>query len=249
MTDARDAGPAGFPPTRHSVVAGLAAAEEPERRRAAEALVAAYWRPVYLHLRWRWHCEPADAEDLTQEFFLRALGGEYFTDYDPTRSRFRSFLRLCLDRFAARERRDADRLKRGGGQVHLPLDIPGAEALFAAAGQVTEADAEARFHQEWVRALFEAAGRALEQECAGTPRAVRFEVFRRYDLLPAEDGERPGYRQVAEALGIPETQVTNHLAWARREFRRHVLAELRRLTASDAEYREETRVLLGVDPA
>jgi hypothetical protein len=48
--------------------------------------------------------------------------------------------------------------------------------------------------------------------------------------------------------GLPVTQVTNHLAWARREFRRHVLAALRSLTGSEEEFRLEVRELLGVDP-
>jgi hypothetical protein len=41
--------------------------------------------------------------------------------------------------------------------------------------------------------------------------------------------------------------VTNHLAWARRAFRRHVLDVLRSLAGSDAEFREDARELLGVD--
>jgi hypothetical protein len=42
--------------------------------------------------------------------------------------------------------------------------------------------------------------------------------------------------------------VTNHLAWARREFRRVVLERLRELSGSDAEYRTEARELFGMDP-
>ena len=41
------------------------------------------------------------------------------------------------------------------------------------------------------------------------------------------------------------TQVTNHLAWARRELRKLVLERLRSLTATDAEFREEAEELLG----
>jgi hypothetical protein len=41
--------------------------------------------------------------------------------------------------------------------------------------------------------------------------------------------------------------VTNHLAWARREFRRVVLDTLREMTASEDEFRREARDLLGLD--
>ena len=41
------------------------------------------------------------------------------------------------------------------------------------------------------------------------------------------------------------TAVTNHLAFARREFRRILLEKLREITASDEEFRTEARTLLG----
>jgi hypothetical protein len=41
------------------------------------------------------------------------------------------------------------------------------------------------------------------------------------------------------------TQVANYLHWARGHFRGHVLDTLRALTASDEEFRDEARSLLG----
>ncbi|MBK7924579.1 MAG: sigma-70 family RNA polymerase sigma factor [Gemmatimonadetes bacterium] len=243
-----DDGPRGFPATRYSVVAALADADPEVRRVAFDALVSAYWRAVYLHLRWRWHQLPQDAEDLTQEFFARALERDFLQGYDASQARFRTFLRLCLDRFAGRMHRDARRLKRGGGREPLALDFAGAEERFAAAGQVSEAAAEELFHREWVRALFGAAVDALAGDCLGTAREVRFRLFEQCDLGAVDGGARPTYRELARTFDLPETQVTNHLAWARREFRRHVLERLRALCGSDDEFRAEARALLGVDP-
>lgn len=238
----------GFPPTRISVIEALADPDEEVRRESFGTLVSAYWKPVYLHLRWRWNKSAEDAEDLTQEFFALALEREFFTGYDSAQARFRTFLRVCLDRFAAKAHRAERRLKRGGGLISLELDFAGADRAFAAAGQVTEAEADQRFHQEWVRSLFTLAVDALAAECAGGPRAIRFEVFRRYDLAPTTGGGRPSYRQLGEELALPETQVTNHLAWARKEFRRHLLERLRVISGSEAEFRAEARALLGVEP-
>ena len=42
------------------------------------------------------------------------------------------------------------------------------------------------------------------------------------------------------------TDVTNRLSWARRELRGMVLDVLRELTCSEAEFRDETRALLGI---
>ena len=239
---------AAFPTTRGSMVEAMTSSDADARRAAFDTIVAVYWRPVYFHLRTRWAREPADAEDLTQEFFAAALGGDFFADYDPARARFRTFLRLCCDRFAARSARDAHRLKRGGGAVHLPLDFVGAELELAAGSGGDAPDPDARFDAETLRSLLDLAVIGLREQCKREGHESRFAVFERYDLAPNGD-HRPTYRQIAEALDLPVTQVTNHLAWARRMLRRLALEHLRQLCASEEEFREEARALFGVTTA
>ena len=62
-----------FPPTRASVVEAARSGDAAERSRALEALVAAYWRPVYRHVRRKWEREHEDACGLTQYFFAELL--------------------------------------------------------------------------------------------------------------------------------------------------------------------------------
>jgi hypothetical protein len=88
----------------------------------------------------------------------------------------------------------------------------------------------------------------LRQRCRGTSKEVAFRLFERYDLADVEPAERPSYAELASEHGLPVTQVTNHLHWVRKEFRATVLATLREITASEAEFRAEARALLGVDP-
>jgi hypothetical protein len=71
-----------------------------------------------------------------------------------------------------------------------------------------------------------------------------FEVFKRYDLLDDEQA-RPTYADLAVALGLPTTTVTNHLAAMRKRFRQIVLDRLRDLTSSDEEWEVEATRLLG----
>ena len=52
-------------------------AEPEERQRALEILIAAYWKPVYKYIRLRWDKDNEQAQDLTQEFFLRILEKEF----------------------------------------------------------------------------------------------------------------------------------------------------------------------------
>jgi RNA polymerase sigma factor (sigma-70 family) len=228
------------------VVEAIRDADPEARRSAFDVLVTAYWRPVYAHLRKRWQLEPADAEDLTQEFFARSLGSGFLEGYDPARARFRTYVRACLDRFVANARRDERRLKRGGGVSLVPLDFLQVECeLAAGGGDGRDGDPDAWFEREWIRGLFTDAVADLRAACRDTPRQIRFAVFERYDLVPGSDADRPSYRELGETLSLPVTQVTNHLAWARRELRRIVLERLRFLTATDAEFRAEAEDLFG----
>ena len=58
---------------------------------------------------------------------------------------------------------------------------------------------------------------------------------------------RPTYAVLARDLGMPLTEVTNQLAWARRVFRAAVLDAIRAFCATDDQFRAEARDLLGVD--
>lgn len=237
-----------FPPTRRSVLLAARDADPEVRRQAWEALVGSYWKPVYKVLRARWRLDREDAEDLTQEFFAAALARGTFERYDPARARFRTYLRTCLDGFAANERKAGQRLKRGGGQAPLSLDFAGAEAELLRHGTGDGLDPDEYFHREWVRSLFDLAVGDLRRWCAAAGKEVHFRLFERYDLEGPDAPERPTYAQLAAEQGIPATQVTNYLAAVRRELRRLVLERLRELTGSEEEFRAEARSVLGIDP-
>ncbi|MCC7242150.1 MAG: sigma-70 family RNA polymerase sigma factor [Acidobacteria bacterium] len=233
-----------FPPTRLSVVARARSDNEETRRVAVEVLVDAYWKPVYKCLRLKWRLSPEASADMTQDFFVDVLERDLVGRYDPARARFRTYLRLCLDGFAANQLKADQRLKRGGGVRLVPIDPTAAEREL---GQVVEPavppDVDELFYREWVRALFERAVDDLLRQSEARGRAGMFEVFARYDL--ADTPERPSYADIAAALGLTTATVTNHLAAMRREFRNVVLDRLREVTGSDDEWEHEARRLLG----
>lgn len=240
--------PGDFPATRHSIVRGVASADEAVRSFAWNGLVESYWRTVYKYARLKWGLAREDAEDLTQAFFARALEKAFFDRYDAGKARFRTFLRTCLDGFAANEWKAARRQKRGGGAQLLSLDFAGAEGELVPRELRSEEDVEGYFQREWVRSLFGIAVQALRAHCERAGKQTHFELFAAYDLDERAPDPRPSYDDLARAHGLPLTQVTNHLAWARREFRRIVLEKLRELTASEEEFRAEAREILGADP-
>jgi len=182
---------------------------------------------VYRYIRIRWRCSNEDAKDLTQAFFAAAIEKTFFEGYDAGKGTFRTFLRVCLDRFLSNHRKFASRQKRSGQLVEVD-DLAGGESP------------ENIFEKEWTRSVFEDAVEQLRVSFEARGRAVAFAVFERYDL--AED--LPSCDQLAREFGIASTAVTNHLASARRELRKLVLARLRSVTPGDREFQREARAIL-----
>jgi DNA-directed RNA polymerase specialized sigma24 family protein len=234
-----------FPATRHSAVLAAQSDDLVERERGLAALVEAYWKPVYKCLRIRWGASNEDAKDLAQGFFTRALEKNFFDAYDPERGSFRTYLRTCLDRFVSNERKAASRFKRSPGLPLLPLDFDDVESELAREAPAGGGTIEDYFHAEFVRSLFGLAIDRLREECAMRGKDLPFRLFERYEL-ERDPAEKLTYERLSEEFHIPTTQVTNFLAFARREFRRIVLERLREITASDHEFRQEAKSLLGV---
>lgn len=236
-----------FPVTRWSAIEAARSHDPDERRRALDRIVSIYWKPVYKYVRARYRRSPADAQDLTQDFFVSLFDRGALDDYDPRRARLRTFLRSCVDALVATADRDARRLKRGGGVPILSLEFELAEGELSRSGLPSPERVDEFFEREWVRSLFTAAVAQLRASYAERGREVAFNVFTRYDLDDAEPG-RPSYADLAREFNLPVTDVTNYLAAARRDFRRISLELLRETTASDDEFRREARSLLGHAP-
>lgn len=235
-----------FPRTRLSVVEGLASEERGERSRAFDTIVAAYWRPVYAFVRIKYRQTVEDAQDLTQGFFAAVHEKGFFDSFDPTRARFRTFLRTCLDRYVANQFKAASRLKRGGDIEFLPLDFHGEEIHLQQAGAASGSIDE-YFEREWVRSVLELSMAALREQARAERKTVALRIFEAYDLQEDPEAAQLTYRDLAERFDLPVTSVTNYLADMRRRFRVIVLQRIRELTGSDDEYRREVRAVLGID--
>lgn len=231
-----------FPSTHLSLVRRVRSGDAETRARAQDALAAVYWAPIYAHVRLSHHQEPADAEDLTQGFFVDALRRDLFARYDPERARFRTFVRRCVDSYVANALQAEQRLKRGGGAAFVPIDVADVETRLT--GELEATDPDALFHREWVRSVLVTAIAKLHERYEASGRAVHLALFESYDMVASND-ERPTYAELASRHDIPTTQVTNWLAATRRDFRAIVLETLRDLSGSEEEFRDEARALLG----
>jgi RNA polymerase sigma-70 factor (ECF subfamily) len=243
-----------FPATHYSVISAARSDDPAERSQAINTITTFYWKPVYKYVRLRWSVEAEDARDFTQDFFLRLIEKDFLDSYDPAKGRLRTFLRTCVDRLFLNQSRDAHRLKRGGTVAHMALDFDEAEREFAqmahqsgsSPGSAEGDSPEDYFEKEWVRTLFALAVERLRTGCESAGKSLHFDLFAGYDLDDSDP--KPSYASLAARFSLPLTDVTNYLAFARREFRRCVLEQLREMTGSEEEFRREAQSLLGVQP-
>lgn len=237
----------GFPVTQASAIVAAASEDEQMRARAYRTIITAYWKPTYKYVRVKWHRSNEDAKDLTQAFFTKVMERGFFKSYDATQSRFRTFLRLCLDRFVANEVKTATRIKRGGNAELLSLDFESADGELLHETVPSDDSIENYFTQEWARTVFSLAVARLKAQYESAGKMLHFRLFEKYHLSDDNKDLLLSYEQLATQFDLPVSTVTNHLASARREFRRIVLDELRNLTATQEEFRQEARDLLGLE--
>jgi RNA polymerase sigma factor (sigma-70 family) len=233
-----------FPVTRHSVIERLRDGADAARRDAFGDLVSGYWKPLYKYLRLTWRLSDEDAQDLTQAFFSDAYQKAWLERYEPEKARFRTFVRVCADRFVMNWKQSASRAKRGGASELVSLDFDSAERELLAQHTATPPDAEDFFRREFIRALFDGAISRVRAEYEAAGRTVHLQLFDRYDVAPDEGVT---YAQLARELGLTTAQVTNYLAQIRSSFRTSALAALEALTGSRDEFRREARELFGLE--
>jgi len=212
----------------------------PQAAGALEQLCRTYWYPLYAYVRRQGH-QAQDAEDLTQEFFARFLAKEYFGRADPALGRFRSFLLACLKNFLAEQRRQAKRLKRGGGQTTISWDSQTAEERYRLE-PVDPVTPEQVYDRRWALTLLETVLARLgeEQSAAG-----KQEIFAQLRGYLWEDALAASYGEMAAQLNMTEGAVKVAVHRLRRRLRDLLRDEVAQTVASGEDVDEELRHLIG----
>src|SRR5437899_85534 len=113
-------GPIAFTTTHWSVVLE-AQGPTPAAQAALEKLCRTYWWPLYGFVR-RQGTESEEAKDLTQGFFALLLERRDLDAVRKDKGRLRSYLLTSLKHFLTNERNRAMAIKRGEGQLLIPLE-------------------------------------------------------------------------------------------------------------------------------
>jgi RNA polymerase sigma factor (sigma-70 family) len=232
-----------LPTTSHPLLASIREGDPRRRDAELETLVGLYWKPVYTLIRRTWAKSNEDGKDLTQDFFSEVvLQGSLAERYTPEKGSFRAYLKGALRNFLAKRTRDESREKRGGGVRVSSLNIPEAELgeILSDPGSLKP---EEVFDHTWRRVVLDRATRVLQERLGQQGKRVYFEVFRRYDLDPA-DG-KVSYEILARELRISADDVKNYLTRSREEFRNAVRSVLCESVGSPEDLSAEWDALFG----
>jgi RNA polymerase sigma-70 factor (ECF subfamily) len=232
-------GSSQFPTTRWTLVV---AAGDPQRKEARSALVSLcerYWYPLYAYLRRRGY--PADqAQDLTQEFFVRVLEGRYLDRADPEKGRFRSFLLTSLKFFVADEQDRLRAQKRGGGAL-VPLEFSSGEERYQREPAHDETP-ERIFERRWALSVLDRVVEKLRDEFLGHGRPEHFD---RLKVFLLGQSEAP-YAALASEMNTSEGALKVAIHRLRKRYRDLFRQEIADTVANPAEVESELRYLAAV---
>jgi RNA polymerase sigma-70 factor (ECF subfamily) len=232
-------GESQFPTTRWTLVC---AAGDPQRQEARSALVSLcenYWYPLYVFLRRRGHSAD-QAQDLTQEFFIRVLEGRYLDRADPEKGRFRSFLLTSLKFFVADEG-DRQRAQFRGGGLVVPLEFASGEERYRREPGHKETP-ERIFERRWALALLDRVVERLRDEFVQHGRPEHFERLKVF-LLGQSDAP---YAALARDMNTSEGALKVAIHRLRKRYRELFRQEIADTVANPAEVESELRYLAAV---
>jgi RNA polymerase sigma factor (sigma-70 family) len=230
-----------FAATHWSVVLAAKDNSGPHSAAALEELCRAYWYPLYAYVR-RQGRSSHDAQDLTQEFFARLVQKDYLRAAAPEKGRFRTFLRVALQRFLANEWDRIRALKRGGGHSPISLDGLTAEERYRYE-RADNLSADRIYERRWAMTLLEQTMSSLRNEYTGLGKTTEFATLK--STLTADRGTI-AYDDIAAALKTTEGAARVAVHRMRKRFRELFRATVAETVSEPGEVEDELRYLAGV---
>jgi RNA polymerase sigma-70 factor (ECF subfamily) len=230
-----------FATTHWSVVMQAGTSDSPRALEALERLCRAYWLPLYSYVRRRGYGSH-DAQDLTQDFFVRLLRTNSFAGVSREKGKFRSFLLAALNHFLSNERDRERAEKRGGGQAIISIEENEAEQRYLQ-GADLDPEPEKAFDRRWALTVLEQALARLQEEYLASGRAEIFQHLRVYLSSEASPGD---YDTLAPRLGMSASAMAVAVHRLRQRYRECIRLELAQTVASPQDLEEEMKYLFSV---
>lgn len=232
-------GQSHFPTTRWTMVVAAGDRQRKDAQTALVSLCENYWYPLYAYLRRRGYSTD-QAQDLTQEFFMRVLEGRYLDRADPEKGRFRSFILTSLKFFVADEE-DRHRARKRGGGVLVSLEFSSGEERYQHEPAHNETP-ERIFERRWALSALDRVVERLRNEFANHGRPEHFERLKMF-LLGQSDAP---YAALAVEMNTSEGALRVAIHRIRRRFRELFRQEIADTVADPAEVESELRYLAAV---
>ena len=202
-------------------------------------LCETYHYPVYAFIRNR--CgDPEKARDLSQGFFEFLIEKKLYRSADRERGRFRTFLLAAVKNYLAKDYRDANTLKRGGGEQAISIDLIAVENHYQA-DLSSDIAPDAFFDHEWALTVFDQVWTALELEYHQLEQKKRFDALRPYLTNPAN---APSYADLAIRLDTTEGAIKAAVFRLKGRFRNLFRLAVSQIVENPADVDEEIRYLI-----
>jgi DNA-directed RNA polymerase specialized sigma24 family protein len=239
MAEPKRAGQGRFPTTAWHLVLAVDSDSSVAGNEAFAALCRSYWHPIYAYIRQKGF-PIEEAQDLTQEFFVRVLEKGYFNEADPARGRFRYFLLTAINHFLSNQRDRERAQKRGGGRIFLSLEMEEAENHYRRL-PVDNQTPEKIYEKQWTVTILESVMTRLRTELEQEGRSGQFD---RWKPFLAGEQERSGYGQLAAACGMTEAAARVAVHRMRRRYQQLLRDQIAQTLAQREEIEDEIRYLL-----
>ncbi len=228
-----------FPTTRWTLVVAAGDSGREKARSALASLCENYWYPLYAYLRRRGYSSD-EAQDLTQEFFVRVLEGRYLDRARPEKGRFRAFILTSLKFFVADEEDRGRAHKRGGGMV-VPLEFSSGEERYQREPAHDETP-ERIFERRWALSVLDRVIEKLRVEFVQHGRPVHFDRLKIF-LLGQSDAP---YAALAQELNTSEGALKVAIHRLRKRYRELFRKEIADTVSDPADVESELRVLAAI---
>jgi RNA polymerase sigma factor (sigma-70 family) len=227
-----------FATTHWSTVLTAGREHSPQSEQALDRLCRSYWYPIYAFVRRHDH-SPADAQDLTQEFFFQLLKRGDLAGVQPGRGRFRWFLLAALKHFLANEWHKLQTQKRGGDRTIISFDTLSAESRYRLA-QSRDLSPEVLYERSWALTLLDQARERLCGEYANSGKTERFQLLEQF--LPGEQSDL-SYAEAGQQLALTESAIKSEVYRLKKRYRTLLRTGVAHTVAAPEEIDDEIRYL------
>jgi RNA polymerase sigma-70 factor (ECF subfamily) len=240
----KEQSPGAFQTTRWSVVLSGANTNGQSRalRDALSQLCQIYWRPIFSFICRRGYSVP-DAQDLTQDFFVKLLDGHLLQRADRARGKFRSLLLKAVANFLNDAKDKQKTRKRGGDMQFVSWDQWAAQApsrLTMPEQMLQNWSPERIFDLRWAATVVERALHRLADECQRQGRRRVFDILSGY---LAADRADVSLVDLGRQLGAPPLTVKRLMHDMRERYRRLLREEVAATVQTPDSIDEELRYL------